>query len=63
MDWKRNPLLDGEKAETDKGVYLCVRTFADISKLYFNDEMIFSSGSGSHQKSKAFAEEHYRKLP
>ena len=59
--WKRDPLLDTYEAKTDKGTYTCMRTYADVAKLWFNGEVIRSSPSdGGHTNNIKFAEEHYK---
>lgn len=60
MKWDHDPVLDSLTAVTPIGVYHCIRNFVDVSVLFFNREEIFRDAkSGSHEGTKAFAEEHY----
>lgn len=60
MNWKYDPLLCCYESDTEIGKYLCVRTFLDISKLYFNGQQIGTWCTGSHNDAIVFAEKHYR---
>lgn len=54
--------LDDYKCSTPFGEYRCVRNHLDVSSLWFDKNHIFSDGSGSHEKSKDYAWDHYNKM-
>lgn len=63
LTWARNPTLDYFEAETELGTYLCVRTWADVSKLSFNGELLNSDATtGSHAANRLLAQKHYDAL-
>lgn len=57
LNWHHDPVLDMLTARGRRGTYRCVRTPFDSSVLWLDEERIGVCGSGSHEASKAKAEE------
>ena len=57
IEWKHDPALDSYKGKGKRGEYRLVRTYCDVSKAYFNDELI-GRASGSHDETKQICEEY-----
>ncbi|QJA43022.1 hypothetical protein [Phaeobacter phage MD18] len=59
LTWTRDPICGVERAVTDVGNYTLSRTAMDVSLLFFNGDIIHRCSSGSHQKNRERAEDHY----
>ena len=59
LEWKRDPMMDSLEAITPVGRYVCVRTWADSSKLYRNGELLGVWTTGSHTEARSFALKDY----
>lgn len=61
MEWVYNPVMDSVTAKTEKGTYVCQRTFNDMSALWLDGEKLGTYGGGSHDLAKKAAYEHFVK--
>lgn len=58
-EWTVDNVLDDQTWESPKGKYACVRTFLDVSILFFRGRELRRDNSGSHTANKEFAENHF----